>query len=282
MACPPSVGALHMGDHMGDFIKFEQQGKIAIITLDRPDTLNAIGTAEDCFDLIHALERLAADREISVAILTGSGRAFSAGGNLQGMKNRNGIGPLEHPASTRTNYRAAVQKIPRAFRDVEVPIIAAVNGHAIGVGNDLTCLCDIRIASTKARFAASFIKMGLVPGDGGAWLLQQAIGFSKAAEMIYTGDVLSAEQALACGLVSRVVEPDLLMGEALELAGRIAANPARSLRMAKRLLLTAQDSNLDTALEMAAAMQAIAHETADHTEALDAFLEKREARFTGA
>jgi 2-(1,2-epoxy-1,2-dihydrophenyl)acetyl-CoA isomerase len=266
---------------MGDFAKFEQHGRIAVITLNRPDKLNAIGEAEDCFDLIAAVDRLASSREISVAILTGAGRAFSAGGNLQGMKDRNGIGPLEHPASTRSNYRSAIQKIPRAFRDVEVPLIAAVNGHAIGVGNDLVCLCDIRIASTKARFAASFIKMGLIPGDGGAWLLQRTVGFSKAAEMIYTGDVLSAEQALACGLVSQVVEPEQLLDQAMALAERIAANPARSLRMARRLLLSAQDTGLDTALEFAATMQAIAHETADHAEALDAFMEKREARFTG-
>lgn len=266
---------------MGDFVQFEQREKVAILTLNRPDKLNAIGEAEDCLDLIRALERLASDQTISAAVLTGAGRAFSAGGNLQGMKDRNGIGPLEHPASTRTNYRSAIQKIPRAFRELEVPIIAAVNGHAIGVGNDLACLCDIRIASTKARFAASFIKMGLIPGDGGAWLLQRVVGFSMAAEMILTGDILSAEEALACGLVSRMVEPDELMDKALELANRIAANPRRSLRMAKRLLLSAQDCNLDTILEMSAAMQAIAHETPDHAEALNAFLEKREAKFTG-
>ncbi|MCX7864472.1 MAG: enoyl-CoA hydratase-related protein, partial [Novosphingobium sp.] len=182
----------------------------------------------------------------------------------------------------RRNYRAAIQKVSRAFRDVEVPMIAAVNGHAIGVGLDLACLCDIRIASSTARFAASFIRMGLIPGDGGAWLLQQAIGYSRAAEMIFTGDALTADQALACGLVSRVVEPDALMAEALILARRIADNPARSLRMAKRLMLTAQEAGLDTVLEMSAAMQAIAHETADHAEAVNAFLEKRAPRFTGA
>jgi enoyl-CoA hydratase/carnithine racemase len=197
------------------------------------------------------------------------------------MKDRNGIGPLDHPDSTRRNYRAAIQKIPRAFRDLEVPIIAAVNGHAIGVGNDIACLCDIRIASSQAKFAASFIKMGLIPGDGGAWLLQRAVGFSKAAEMIYTGDVLGAEEALTCGLVSRVVESERLLDEALALAERIAANPARALRMAKRLLMTGQDCTLDTVLEMSAAMQAIAHETADHAEAVDAFLEKRSPQFTG-
>jgi enoyl-CoA hydratase/carnithine racemase len=266
---------------MSRFVKFEERGKVAVITMDRPEKLNAIGSSQDCFDLIDALSQLASNRNISVAVLTGSGRAFSAGGNLQAMKDRNGIGPLEHPASTRTNYRSAIQKIPRAFRDLEVPIIAAINGHAIGVGNDLACMCDIRIASSKARFAASFIKMGLVPGDGGAWLLPRTVGISKAAEMIFTGDVLSADQALACGLVSQVVEPDELLDTAMEMAARIAANPARSLRMAKRLLLSGQDSTLEVALEMAAAMQAIAHETTDHAEAVDAFLEKRDAEFTG-
>ena len=266
---------------MGDFVKSEQRGKIAILTLDRPDKLNAIGEAEDCFDLVRALEQAGADREISAIILTGSGKAFSAGGNLQGMKDRNGIGPLEHPASTRANYRAAIQKVPRAFRYVEVPIIAAVNGYAIGVGNDLACLCDIRIASTAAKFAASFIKMGLIPGDGGAWLLQRAVGYSKAAEMILTGDVLSSEDALACGLVSRVVAPEDLMNSAIALAERIVVNPARSLRMAKRLLVSSQEMTLDATLEFSAAMQAIAHETADHAEALDAFLEKRPPQFTG-
>lgn len=266
---------------MGQYVKLEQHGAIAILTLNRPEKLNAIGEVEDCFDLIDALQQIGENRGISAAILTGEGRGFSAGGNLQGMKDRNGIGPLEHPDSTRKNYRRAIQQVPRAFRALEVPIIAAINGHAIGVGNDLACLCDIRIASTKAKFAASFIKMGLIPGDGGAWLLQRVVGYSKAAEMILTGDVLTADEALACGLVSRVVGPEELMNTAMEMAERIAANPARSLRMAKRLLLTAQDANLDTVLEMSAAMQAIAHETADHAEAVDAFLEKRDPKFTG-
>ncbi|MFV0645208.1 MAG: crotonase/enoyl-CoA hydratase family protein [Sphingomonadaceae bacterium] len=266
---------------MGDYVRFEKRNHIAILTLDRPDKLNAIGKAEDCFDLINALGKAGDDPEISVIILTGEGRGFSAGGDLQGMKDRNGIGPLEHPSSTRTNYRRAIQQVPRAFRSIEVPIIAAINGHAIGVGNDLACLCDIRIASVKAKFAASFIKMGLIPGDGGAWLLQRVVGYSKAAEMVFTGDVLTAQEALECGLVSRVVEPEELMDCAFAMADRIAANPARSLRMAKRLLLTAQDVNLDTVLEMSAAMQAIAHETADHAEAVNAFLEKRPPDFTG-
>lgn len=266
---------------MGDYIKLEQRGRIAIITLNRPEKLNAIGEAQDCFDLINALQTVGSNYEISAAILTGEGRGFSAGGNLQGMKDRNGIGPLEHPASTRTNYQSAIQKIPRAFRSLEVPIIAAINGHAIGVGMDLACLCDIRISSARAKFAASFIKVGLIPGDGGAWLLPRVVGYSKAAEMIFTGDTITADEALQCGLVSQVVEPEDLLETALAMAERIIVNPARSLRMAKRLLMTAQDNNLDTVLEMSAAMQAIAHETADHAEAVDAFLAKRTPKFTG-
>lgn len=266
---------------MGDYVKFEKRGTIAILTLNRPEKLNAIGEAQDCFDLVDALGKVAEDQTINAAILTGEGRGFSAGGNLQAMKDRNGIGPLEHPSLTRTNYRSAVQQIPRAFRALEVPLIAAINGHAIGLGNDLACLCDIRITSSKAKFAASFIKMGIVPGDGGAWILQRVIGYSKAAEMFLTGDTITADEALACGLVSKVVEPEELMDTALAMAERIAANPARALRMTKRLLMTAQDASLDTVLEMSAAMQAIAHETADHAEAVDAFLSKRDPQFTG-
>lgn len=266
---------------MGDYIKLEKQGRVAILTLNHPDKMNAIGEHKDCADLVHALETINEDREISVGILTGAGRAFSAGGNLQGMKDRNGIGPLEHPASTRTNYRRSIQRIPRAFRAMEVPMIAAINGHAIGVGLDIACLCDIRIAADNAKFGAGFIKMGLIPGDGGAWLMQRLLGYSRAAEMLFTGDAFGAEKALDWGLVSQVVPADQLMSSALDLAGRIAANPQRSLRMAKRLLLTAQTAGPDEMLEMSAAMQSIAHETRDHLEAVDAFLEKRPAVFTG-
>jgi enoyl-CoA hydratase/carnithine racemase len=197
------------------------------------------------------------------------------------MKDRNGIGPLDSPAATRINYRRGIQRIPKAFHDLEVPIIAAVNGHAIGVGCDIACLCDIRIASEKAKFAASFVKMGIVPGDGGAWILPRLVGHAKASEMLFTGDILTAAEAFAHGLVSRVVPAEALMEAALELAGRIAANPSRALRMTKRLMTEGQHMRLPDMLELSAAMQAIAHETADHAEALDAFLEKRPAEFTG-
>ncbi|HEY6868685.1 MAG TPA: enoyl-CoA hydratase-related protein, partial [Novosphingobium sp.] len=208
-------------------------------------------------------------------------RAFSAGGNLKAMKERNGIGPLDQPDSTRHNYRRGVQRIARALVDCEVPLIAAVNGHAVGLGCDLACLCDIRIAGESAKFSASFIKVGIVPGDGGAWALQKVVGYPKAAEMFLTGDRYSAQEALSFGLVGKVVADDQLMPEALALAGRIAANPARALRLTKRLLREAQTQRMSEVLELSAAYQAIAHETADHAEALDAFLEKREPVFRG-
>ncbi|MCP3731273.1 crotonase/enoyl-CoA hydratase family protein [Sphingomonas sp. MG17] len=266
---------------MGDFVSIARRERVAILTFDRPEKLNAIGEHADCDDLVTALESLNADPSVSAAILTGAGRAFSAGGNLQGMKDRNGIGPLDSPAATRANYRRGIQRIPRAFAALEVPIIAAVNGHAIGVGCDIACLCDMRIAADGAKFAASFIKMGLVPGDGGAWILPRVVGFAKAAEMLFTGDTLTVAEALDCGLVSRVASADTLMDEAMALAQRIAANPPKTLRMAKRLLVDAQNMRLDEVLELSAAMQSLAHETADHAEAVDAFLEKRSPVFTG-
>jgi len=160
-----------------------------------------------------------------------------------------------------------------------VPVIAAVNGPAIGAGMDLTCMCDIRIASEKATFAESFVKVGIVPGDGGAWLLPRVVGMSKASEMAFTGDALTAQEALACGLVSRVVPHEALMVESYKLAERIAANPGGVLRMTKRLLREGERSTLESLLELSAGYQAIAHMSADHREAVRAFVEKRKPVF---
>lgn len=266
---------------MSSFVQVERRGRIAILTLNRPDSLNAIGTHEDCRELVDAIESLTDDRSISAAILTGAGRAFSAGGNLKAMQERNGIGPLDQPDSTRHNYRRGVQKITTAFMDCEVPMIAAVNGHAVGLGCDLACLCDMRIAAESAKFSASFIKVGIVPGDGGAWSLQRVVGYARAAEMFFTGDRYSAQDALGFGLVSRVVPDDQLVPEAIALAEKIAANPARALRLTKRLLREAQTQRMSEILELSAAYQALAHETGDHAEALDAFMSKRDPVFKG-
>ncbi|MEO5598550.1 MAG: crotonase/enoyl-CoA hydratase family protein [Novosphingobium sp.] len=267
---------------MGDFVTTEVREKVAVLRLNRPESLNAIATHEDCDDLVEAVEEFGANPAISAIILTGTGRAFSAGGNLKAMQERNGIGPLDQPDSTRRNYRKGVQRITRTMMDVEVPMIAAINGHAVGLGCDLACLCDIRIAAESAKFAASFIKMGIVPGDGGAWSLQKIVGYAQAAELFFTGDRFSAAEAREMGLVSKVVPDEDLMGAAFELAARITCNPPRALRLTKRLLREAQTARMSEILELSAAFQAIAHETADHAEAVSAFLEKRPAQFTGA
>jgi 2-(1,2-epoxy-1,2-dihydrophenyl)acetyl-CoA isomerase len=263
------------------FVQYAAAAGVATLTLSRPESRNAIGAQQDCLDVIEGLRRAEEDAAVSCIVLTGAGASFCAGGNLKGMQTRSGIGRLGTPEATRTNYRRGVQRMIRALWDCEVPMVAAVNGHAIGLGLDLACVCDIRLAADTAKFASSFIKVGIVPGDGGAWILARAIGLSRASEMILTGDTIDARTAESIGLVSRVVPGDQLLNEAHAVARRIAVNPAKALRLAKRLLREGQQQRLSDVLELSAAFQALAHETKDHEEAVAAFLEKREPRFTG-
>ena len=263
-----------------DPILFERRGPIALLTLNRPDTRNAL-SGEAMFAAFEDLfAQLNADLQIRAAVLTGAGSAFCSGGNVAEMRNRTGMF-AGSPAQIAANYRAGIQRIPRAFQTLQVPIIAAVNGPAMGAGNDLACMCDMRIASSSAKFAESFVKVGIVPGDGGCWLLPRVVGASMAAELALTGDTIDAADALRIGLVSRVVAPDALLDTALALAGRIAANPPQVLRWTKQLLQQARTGTLDEALDTAGVLQGQAHHTADHTEAVAAFFEKRAPVFRG-
>lgn len=248
---------------------------VAVLTMNAPDSLNAIGTVADCDDFVAALEAVQADKAVRAAVLTGAGRAFCTGGNLKAMAAGEGIGPGPTPADTRNTYRRGVQRVVRALHGCEVPLVAAVNGHAVGLGLDIACLADVRLVADGARLAASFIKVGLVPGDGGAWALARVVGYPKAAELFLTGDPFHAAEAVRIGLAARAVAADALMSEALALAGRMAANPGAALRLTKRLLREAQTAEFAAVLELSAAYQAIAHETADHREAVRAFAEKR-------
>nr|WP_145552552.1 crotonase/enoyl-CoA hydratase family protein [Variovorax boronicumulans] len=260
------------------FLTTERDGAILILTMNQPETRNALtgNTAVDEF--VQACDAIRRDTSVRVVIITGTGPVFSSGGNVKDMQRF--FGDTLSPEVIREEYRNGIQRIPKALYHLDVPTICAVNGPAIGAGLDLTCMCDIRIASENATFAESFVKVGIVPGDGGAWLLPRAVGMSKAAEMAFTGEALNAQQALACGLVSRVVPADALMAEARALAARIAANPGGVLRMTKRLLREGQSSTLESLLEMSAGYQAIAHKTADHEEAVRAFMEKRAPKFS--
>jgi enoyl-CoA hydratase/carnithine racemase len=263
---------------MTPFLKIQRDGAIQILTMSQPETRNALtgNTAVD--ELVEACSAIRLDTSIRVVVLTAEGPVFSSGGNVKDMLRCQNQKLL--PETIREEYRNGIQRLPRALYNLDVPVICAINGPAIGAGLDLTCMCDIRIASEKATFAESFVKVGIVPGDGGAWLLPRAVGMSKAAEMAFTGDSLSAQEALACGLVSRVVAPEKLMEEALNLANKIAANPGGVLRMTKRLLREGERSTLDSLLEISAGYQAIAHMTPDHHEAVNAFIEKRPPKFS--
>jgi enoyl-CoA hydratase/carnithine racemase len=250
---------------------------VVTLTLNLPEQRNPISGPAVIDALCDAIQASDADLSTRVIILTGAGPAFSTGGDVNAMKVGGGLVDA-NPVQTRQNYRRGIQRLPLLFEQIEVPVIAAVNGAAIGAGCDLACMCDIRIASESARFAESFVKLGIVPGDGGAWLLPRVVGFSKACELAFTGDVISAAEALACGLVSQVVPDSDLLAAAGALAARIAANPPHAVRMTKRLMREARLSPLSVILELSAATQALSHTTADHAEAVKAFLAKRPPR----
>ncbi len=261
-------------------ITTELRGPIAILTLNRPDAMNALGAPGDGDQVAAACEAINANQAIRCVILTGAGRAFSAGGDVKAMKAREGAF-AGGGVGIRDNYKNNIHRIVRSIYGLEVPCVAAVNGAAIGLGCDVACMADIRIASDTARFGVTFLKLGLIPGDGGAWLLPRTIGMSRAAELLFTGDVIDAATAEKWGLVSKAVPHETLMDEAMALATRIAQQPPHALRLAKSLLKHGQTTSYDTLMEMSAAAQAISHLTRDHMEGVKALLEKRPAVFTG-
>lgn len=239
-----------------------------IWSINLPAAGNAISGDEFVETLERSIARVNADLDVKAVILTGSGSIFSAGGNLRDLANRVGLGALT-ALEQRQAYDAGIQRIPRAMVRCEVPLIAAVNGPAIGAGCDLAMMCDLRIASTSAVFAESFVQLGLIPGDGGTWFLHRAVGELRAAEMTLTGDRIDANTALDWGIVSAVVPDELLLDEARALAERVTKNPAHTLRMAKRLLLESRTSSLDSLLYMAAAMQPLAHGDPAHLQRIE-------------
>ncbi|MEO7853990.1 MAG: crotonase/enoyl-CoA hydratase family protein [Rubrivivax sp.] len=262
---------------MSNFLDYQQQGSVVTLTMNAPEVRNALtgNTAVDEF--VAAVDRINADASVRVMILTGAGTVFSSGGNVKDMKRF--ASDAMTPAAIARWYRTGIQRLPLALHRLEVPSIAAVNGAAIGAGCDLACMCDMRIASSNASFAESFIRVGLIPGDGGAWLLPRAVGMAKAMEMSFTGDAVKADEALAIGLVSKVVAPEQLIEAARALAARIARNPGQTLRMSKRLLREGQHQSLASLLELSAGLQVIAHKTPAHAEAVNAFIDKREPLF---
>jgi enoyl-CoA hydratase/carnithine racemase len=258
---------------MNETIQLSIQSQVAILTLNTPQRRNALASEEQYAGIEQACATVSRDRGVRALVVTGAGSAFCAGGDIKQMLERV-RDPSLRAVDDRYHYKEGIHRIPLALYQLEVPTIAAVNGPAIGAGLDLACMCDIRIAAQEARFAESFVKLGIIPGDGGAFLLQRIVGPSKAAEMTFTGDAIGAQEALECGLVSEVVPGERLLEHALALARRIAANPPHALRMAKRLMREAQHARLESVLELSGAFQAIAHNTREHAECIAAAVDR--------
>ena len=261
-------------------ILFEIKDSVAVLTLNQPETRNTISSLEMIEEIEAACRMVNDDMGVNVLIITAKDPAFSAGGNIKDMAGRKGMFGGS-PAQIMENYRKNIQRIPLAVHEVAVPTIAAVNGPAIGAGCDLALMCDMRIASERAAFGETFLNVGLIPGDGGAYFLPRIVGMARACEMTFTGEVINAQKATAIGLVNAVVPHDRLMEKALILAEKIAAKPPQALRMAKCLLYAGQTMNLRQLLDESAANQALCHASRDHMEALSAIFEKRKPVFTG-
>ena len=255
----------------------EIDGRVALLTFNRDDVRNALTSTELVSDIPAAIEWCNANIDVSVLIMTGAGSAFSAGGNIKTMGER-AKGP---PHELQQAYRSGIQRIPLALEQAQIPVIAAVNGPAIGAGFDMANMCDMRIGSTNTQFGETFVNLGIIPGDGGAWFLSRLVGYQRAAELTFTGRIIKAEEAHALGLLLEITAPDMLIPRAKEIASKIAAKPPQAIRYAKRLLKLAQKQQLEEHLDVCSAYQAICHKTEDHQEALAAFFEKRRGQYKG-
>ena len=253
-------------------IETSRDGAVLTITLNRPDVLNAFNTSMHAA-LRAALEE-ADDGSVRSVVLTGAGRGFCVGQDLSEFQESAGdIGDR-----LRSNYHPNVL----AIRALEKPVIAAVNGPAAGAGLSIACACDIRIASDAASFVPAFINIGLIPDSGGTYFISGLLGYARAFEWMTSGRKLSAAEAHAWDLVSEVVEADALAERAAELAARYAAMPTRGVGLTKRLFSEAEHNTLEQQLELEAELQTAATQTSDFREGVNAFLEKREPKFTGA
>ncbi|OGO53439.1 MAG: enoyl-CoA hydratase [Chloroflexi bacterium RBG_16_68_14] len=264
-------------------ILYEKENGVATITLNRPERMNAF-TPAMLQEWAQALEDARTDAEVRAVILTGAGRGFCAGADLRGESRVADTARSEGPVSAadhRNWLRDSVHHVPRQVTLLDKPYIAAVNGAAVGAGMDMCSMCDMRIASEGARFAMSYVRVGLVPGDGGCYYLPRIVGVAKALELIWTGDFIDAQEALRIGYVSRVVPPDELLPGARELAERIAKGPAVAIQLAKRLVYRGLTSDVEEALEAAGQAMAVVQSTEDAREGPRAFAEKREPVFKG-
>jgi 2-(1,2-epoxy-1,2-dihydrophenyl)acetyl-CoA isomerase len=258
-------------------LKYRKAGHVAIITLDRESARNAY-SLEMIDSLERAFDAADGDQDVRAVVLTGAGRAFSAGGDVKAMLDKTGMF-AGGPDALRTRYIEGIHRVPRRLARFEKPLIGAIQGAAIGAGLDLACMCDLRIGSDDAQFGSTFVKLGLVPGDGGAYVLARAIGFPRALELMLTGRLIDAAEAERIGLLHEVAPRAEVMARALAKAELIAQNGPIAVRLTKVLAYQAQHMTLDQALLAAASAQGIAQNTEDHLEGVQALLDRRSPTF---
>lgn len=257
-------------------ISYEVKDHIGILTLNRPEAYNAMSDVMRN-ELRDVLAKMAADKALRVVVLTANGKAFCSGGDVKVMVSR-----MEANLSfdeRREIFRKDVAAMVRAIYGIKVPVIAAINGGAYGAGVSISLLCDIRIAADNAKFGFLFGKRGLVPDWGANYFLPRIVGYPKAMELVTGGQVIGSAEALACGLVNRVVPADELLNTALELAKAIASNSPSAMAESKAALRLGLSQQLDEALEYEATTQSLCQLSADHKEGVLAFVEKRDPKF---
>lgn len=256
----------------------EQKQHSLWITLNRPEASNAY-SAGMVSSLVEVLRHADQDNSVRVIVLTGAGKNFCAGGDVKAMKGKTGMFAGESN-QLREAYQNGIQQIPLTFTQLKTPVIAMVNGAAVGAGCDLSAMCDLRIASEEATFAETFAKVGLVPGDGGAFFITRLIGYGKAMEMFLTCKSYSAREALEMGLVNQVVLPAELRSKTEVLVDQLVSLPPIALQMTKKAVVHAYQNDISSHLELMAAYQGITQRSSDHFKALDGMIEKKKPDFT--
>ena len=258
---------------MAEPLLFKIEERVATLTINRPDRRNAFNT--EMLDLwFEALLECQRRPDIRVVVVTGAGAAFCAGGDIEEMQQRTDSSPLAHK-----RFLESVHRVPLTLATLDKPVIAAVNGPATGAGMDMALMCDLRFASASAKFAETYVKMGLVPGDGGAWYLPRLVGVAKALELLWSGDFIDAQEAQRLGIVNRVLPEDELVPYTLEFARRLARGPQTAIQLIKRAVYESLTLDLRTSLDLISSHMAVVTATPDHHEAVQAFLEKRRPHF---
>ncbi|WP_197715138.1 enoyl-CoA hydratase/isomerase family protein [Priestia endophytica] len=247
---------------------------VQIITLNRPEKKNAFNK-EMIDEWVNALQNAKENDEIHVILVTGAGNAFCSGGDVGGMK------ADQTPLDNKNKLWRNIHRIPLTLRDIDKPVIAAINGPAVGAGLDMALMCDIRTMIDDSKMSEGYVKVGLVPGDGGAFFLPQIVGEAKAFELLWTGNFINSKEALNLGIVNHVYSQEEFMQKTLGLAEQIANGPQVAIRMTKRAVRYSRTMELEPALDLISSHYAIIKETEDHKEGVTAFKEKRKPNFIG-